>query len=345
MKKRIRLATIGVAVAALMVGLVGCAGFTQLSLSASEIEVGIKESATMVATSTGMFGTNDTISASTSDKAVATVAVNGRAIKVTGVTAGTAAITVTNESGSTATCEVTVVTTLYLSRDAAAVTIGSTADVVATAYDSAGEADTITVESSSDAVATAVVDGDGKTVTITGVSVGTATVTVASGSDNEATCAVTVLESDPEINGTWIYLGGDYSSRLEISGGVVRFYSGAEAEIETTDNLFQECEIFGVNNTILNGGDAEATDCGYMVLKYTNPSMYLPNSVNKYGILRWAGFSGSDEMWYSEGYLDTDGDWTGEHFDTPFEAIAGMTTAAGAFYAYPVFYSQATLLE
>jgi hypothetical protein len=232
-----------------------------------------------------------------------------------------------------------------LSQSTVVVTVGSTADIVATAVDAAGETDSVAVSSSPGAVAAAVVGVDGKTVTITGVSYGSATVTVTSGSGNEATCEVIVLENSPEIEGTWIYLSGDYSSRLEISGGVIQFYSGTEAEIETTDNLFQECEIIGADNTKLNGGDTETTDCGYMVLKYTIPSIWFSNSENKYGIIRWADFNGADAMWYSEGWIDLDGDFSGDHFDTPAEAIAGMTISTGAFYAYPVFYSDAALLD
>ncbi len=229
---------------------------------------------------------------------------------------------------------------LTLSASTVEITVGESTEITATATDEMGVTDTINVASSDEDVAT--VEASGLTVTITGVSFGEATITVTSGSGSEATCDVSVgLQSTPEIEGNWLYLGGDYSSRLEIADGVIQFYSGNEAEIATTDNLFQECEITGVDNTQLNGGDEESTDCGYMVIKYTTPSVHLPNSQDKYGILRWADYNGSDTMWYSEGWIDLNSDDIGDHFDTPAEAIEGMTVDSGAFSAYPTMYSEA----
>jgi hypothetical protein len=74
MKRRTILAIIGVMISALLVGLSSCTGFTVLELSAVEVALGVGKTARVSATATGMFGTTDTISASSSDKAVATVA-------------------------------------------------------------------------------------------------------------------------------------------------------------------------------------------------------------------------------------------------------------------------------
>lgn len=260
MKRTERFIVIGVVVAALMAGITSCTLLTDLSLSASEVELAVGDSAEVTVTATNLFGMADTISASSSDETVAAVTVNGLKITITAEGPGSASITVTSGSGI------------------------------------------------------------------------------------EAVCEVTVLETTPEIEGTWIYLGGDYSTRLEIYDGFIRFYSGIEAEIETTDALYQECEIIKVNNTELNGGDPESTDCGYLVLKYTTPSSWLADSQNKFGIFRWAGFNGTDVMWFSEGWIDLDGDFSGDHFDTPAEAIEGMTVDTFAFSAYPTFYSEAARL-
>ena len=228
---------------------------------------------------------------------------------------------------------------LTLSESSVAVNAGASTEITATATDKMGATDTISVESDDESVAT--VSASGLTITITGVSAGTAAITVTSDSEQSATCDVTV--SDIEVMGTWLYLNGDYSTRLEISNSTIKFYSGSESEIATTNNLFQECSIDSFDNTQLNGGDSESSNCGYMAIKYTTPSQYAPQAQNKYGILRWAGLDTTTNpatMSYAEGWLDSDDDWTAEYFDTEAEAITGMTISAGAFSAYPTNYSE-----
>lgn len=129
------------------------------------------------------------------------------------------------------------------------------------------------------------------------------------------------------VEGTWIYLGGEYSTRLEISDNTIKWYSGNESEIATTDNLTQECEIHSYNNQSFNAGESGNGDHGFAVIYYSNPSTYIESEAkDKYGILRWENLD-SSSMDYSEGYYDPDGGFTPEYFDSPDEAKEKMTTA------------------
>ena len=264
-----------------------------------------------------------------------------RALKIVSIAAVTALLLIVL-AGCSQTAEIDP--TLTLSNTEAAVNVSSITTVTAEAADKLGEKDTLSVASSDETVAEAVVGSDGKTVNISGTAPGTATITVTSGSGKSAECAVTV--SNIEVLGTWIYYGGDYSYRLEIENDSIQFYSGTEAEIATTTNLTQECTIVRSNNSVFNGGEEESTDCGYAVLLYTTPSVWIPSAQDKFGILRWAGYDSApdpDVMWFSEGTYDPDGFGGNDpiYFDTVYGAIIGMTVDSGAFQTYPTFYSEA----
>ena len=142
----------------------------------------------------GYFGDSDgdvlTYVAGSSNAGVARVAVSGDTLTVTGVSAGTATVTVTagDPGGLTASqsFRVTVQRTNQApvavgSIPAQTVGPGAATTVVASAYFGDPDGDVLTyVAASSDAgVARVAVSGD--TVTVTGVSAGTATVTVAAG--------------------------------------------------------------------------------------------------------------------------------------------------------------------
>lgn len=128
----------------------------------------------------------------TSDnEAVATVDASG---KVTGVTAGEAIITVTTENGGkTATCRVTVITSVTgvtLNKTATTIAVGASETLTATVVPGDAYNKNVTWTSSDPAVAT--VDASGK---VTGVAKGTATITVTTeNGGHTATCAVEVAD-------------------------------------------------------------------------------------------------------------------------------------------------------
>ena len=151
--------------------------------AAGSIEVAtLTEGATHMVTASEYFaGGGVAYAAQSSDPAVATVAVDGAAVTVTAVAAGSATIgvTATNEGGSAEQAfAVTVVPPAPLavgSIEAATITEGATHMVTASGY-FVGEGVTYAAESSDMEVATVAVDG--AVVTVTAVAVGSATVTV-----------------------------------------------------------------------------------------------------------------------------------------------------------------------
>ncbi|HKK62677.1 MAG TPA: Ig-like domain-containing protein [Bacteroidales bacterium] len=161
---------------------------TGIELDQTSVDIDIAETVTLVATVLPEDATNQLVGWSSSDEGVATV-VEG---VVTGVSAGTATITVTALDGFwTATCEVTVneiaVTGVSLDQSTLAMAPEETATLVATVTpDDAGD-NSVSWSSSDDAVAT-VADG-----VVTAVADGTCTITVTTTDGGfTATCEVTV---------------------------------------------------------------------------------------------------------------------------------------------------------
>ncbi|GFR80783.1 Ig domain protein group 2 domain protein [Elysia marginata] len=157
-----------------------------------------KRVATLRATVTPSNATNKTISWSSDNKTVATVSDKGL---VTGVSAGTATITVTtNDGNKTATAKITViapVTGVSLSSNSVSdLERGKTKQLTATVTPSNATDKTISWSSDNKTVAT--VDPNGL---VTGVSAGTATITVTTNDGNKtATATVTVIA--PVTGGT-----------------------------------------------------------------------------------------------------------------------------------------------
>ena len=136
----------------------------------------VGETLTLTATVAPSDATNQNVTYSTSDDAVATVTSAG---VVSGVGAGTATITVTTEDGGfTATCEVTVsaatvaVTGVTVSPESDSIAVSETLTLTATVAPADATNKTVTWSSSDDTIAT-VADG-----VVTGVAAGTATITV-----------------------------------------------------------------------------------------------------------------------------------------------------------------------
>ena len=156
----------------------------------------------MVTASDYFEGEGVTYTAESSDPAVATVAVDGAVVTVTGVAAGSATVTVTatNAGGSAEqSFAVTVLPpapTAVGSIEAATLTEGATHMVTASEYFAGGGA----VRGAVLGPAVATVAVDGAMVTVMGVAVGSATVTVTAtnaGGSAEQRFAVTVVPPAP----------------------------------------------------------------------------------------------------------------------------------------------------
>ena len=163
----------------------------------ASIEVGKTQDVTV--TFTPAYTTNQKVTFDSSDKAVATVAADG---KITALKAGTTTITVTSvaDTTKTATVAVTViakpvaVTGVTMSSTTASVAAGSTTTITATIQPSDATTKTGTWTSSNTSVAT--IKATGLTCVVTGVTAGDATIkfTTTDGS-KEATCLVTVTKA------------------------------------------------------------------------------------------------------------------------------------------------------
>ena len=186
------------------------------------------ESGTLTATVSPSNATDKTITWSSSNAQVATVA-NG---KVTAVKAGTATITAT-AGGKKGTCTVTVsvatvaVTNISLDITEKELLVGETQQLTATVEPADATDPTVTWSTSDDKVAT-VARG-----LVTAVSEGTATITATAGGKN-ATCAITVLSTTPEA----IDLGlsvkwADRNLGATDPTGAGGFYSWGETETKT----------------------------------------------------------------------------------------------------------------
>ena len=164
---------------------------TGVSLSQTELSLAKGGTATLTATVAPPDATNQNVTWSSNNTAVATVE-NGT---VTAVSEGSATITVTTEDGShTATCEVTVtipVTGVSLSQTELSLSKGGTATLTATVAPPDATNQNVTWSSNNTEVAT-VEDG-----TVTAVSSGKATITVTTeDGGHTATCSVIVKRPD-----------------------------------------------------------------------------------------------------------------------------------------------------
>ncbi|MDR2739488.1 MAG: Ig-like domain-containing protein, partial [Treponema sp.] len=166
---------------------------TGVSLSAATLTLGVGQEQTLTAAVSPAEAANKAVTWISSDTAIATVDANG---KVSGVTAGTATITVTTtDGGKTAACAVTVqaeaviiaVTGVSLSSATLTVPVGGVGSLTATVSPADAANKAVTWSSGDDAVAT-VTNG-----VVTGVATGTATITVTTtDGGHTAACTVTV---------------------------------------------------------------------------------------------------------------------------------------------------------
>ena len=153
----------------------------------------VNESGTRQVSLSGVFSDPDsdalTISASSSNEAVATVAVapDYSGLTVTAKSRGTTTVTVTAGDGNGGTVEDTFTARVKAApvvasaiADVSGLEVDATQDVSLSGVfsDADGDALTITAASSEETVATVTVSSDGSTLTLTGVAEGTATITV-----------------------------------------------------------------------------------------------------------------------------------------------------------------------
>ena len=163
-----------------------------IALDRSEATIEVDGTVTLVATVSPENATDKTVTWSSSDESVATVA-DG---VVTGVKVGTATITA-KAGDKTATCVVTVkdaviaVTKVTLDKTEASVEVNGMITLTATVSPANATDKTVTWSSSDKNIATV---KDGK---VTGVKAGTVTITAKAG-EKTATCLVTVTEKAPE---------------------------------------------------------------------------------------------------------------------------------------------------
>lgn len=167
---------------------------TGVTLDKAELTLEKGSTGTLKATVEPQNATNNTVTWSSSNPEVVTVA-NGT---VTAVSAGTATITVTTADGNhKATCTVTVIPkTVQVSgiqvQGSASVYVGGSTKLTATVTPTNATNQKVTWSSNNESVATVGTDG-----TVTAVSAGTATITVTTEDGQKtAACTVTVLSVD-----------------------------------------------------------------------------------------------------------------------------------------------------
>lgn len=216
---------------------------TGVSLNKNATTIAIGANETLTATITPANADNQAITWSSNNTAVASVDQTG---KVTGVSAGTATITVTTQDGNkTAACTVTVpdpsadpvaVTGVSLNKTSTSLTVGATETLTATVAPANATNQAVTWSSNNTAVAS--VDQNGK---VTAVAAGTATITVTTQDGNKtATCTVTVSAAvTPPVpqSGLIIHVPEVYEDKL-LAGGYntpLTVVNGREYEVYYTE--------------------------------------------------------------------------------------------------------------
>ena len=239
---------------------------TSVSLNKTSLTLEIGESETLTATVMPSNATDKSVTWTSSDQAVATVA-SGR---VTAIGSGTATITATTGNGKTAFCTITViehapevieVTSVSLNKTSLTLEIGESETLTATVMPSNATDKSVTWTSSDQAVATV---ANGK---ITAVGSGTAMITATTSNGKTAICTVTVNAAVPKITqvegatitGTDIFMLVDHMTdsvallnKITVSSGRWDLYSdilgqnriptkiaaGSNGKLQNSDNVF-----------------------------------------------------------------------------------------------------------
>ena len=167
---------------------------SSIELSSTKKTIQVGKTAKLTVKIKPSNASNQTIQWTSSNTSVAVVNASG---EITAIKEGTAKITAKSNNGKTATCTVTVKTTVpvssvTLSSTKKTIQVGKTASLTATIKPSNATNKKVTWTSSNTGVAT--VDSNGK---VTAKKEGTATITVKSTNGKKATCTVTVKKKIP----------------------------------------------------------------------------------------------------------------------------------------------------
>jgi uncharacterized protein YjdB len=237
---------------------------TSVKLNKDSLTLGLDKSETLVATVSPSNATNQTVTWSSSNPAVASVSSNG---KLTGLKEGTTTITVrTSDGGKTATCKVTVkdvvkVKGVRLNESSVTLGVDDTYTLKATVNPSDATNTNVTWKSSNTSVAT--VNSSGK---VTAKKEGTATITVTTEDGSyKATCKVTVKKS--------------YGSELSLSDDEITM----DTYDETTVKAFlpKGYDIDDVKDIWWESDDDDIADVDE---DYDEYSDYIKFTINSFGV-------------------------------------------------------------
>jgi endoglucanase Acf2/uncharacterized protein YjdB len=238
---------------------------TGVTVSPASASVGVNGTMQLTATVSPSNATNKNVGWSSSNTAVATVNATGL---VTGVTGGSATITVTTQDGGrTASSSITVttivpVTGVTLSRSSATIGIGATQQLTATVAPSNATNKTVSWSSSNNTVATV-----SNTGLVTGAAAGTATITVTTQDGNRTASATITVINGPTFYQDCNYGGnaaalaaGTYTTAQLGTAGVsnnwvssLRVPSGWSVQLYDGDNLTGTTLTVSADNSCLVG--------------------------------------------------------------------------------------------
>jgi uncharacterized protein YjdB len=254
---------------------------TGVSLDKTSTSLLIGKSEKLIPTIAPATATTQTVRWSSSDETVATVSGNGT---VTGVSAGTATITVTtDDGGKTASCTVTVsaatvaVTGVTLDESTLTLTVGNNATLTATVTPTDASNKNVTWATNNAAVATVSSNG-----TVTGIAAGTATITVTTEDGNKtASCIVTVLVK-VELNFVYYWVDGNDDLVIDSDAGEVTVDSDGNVtitvqEVPTGDTITITAPGTGyvVKHWYVNDVDFGDNSTNPLTLSISSPRKYV----------------------------------------------------------------------
>ncbi|WP_051656538.1 Ig-like domain-containing protein [Butyrivibrio sp. AE3004] len=257
---------------------------TGLTLDKTNLSLRVGETAPLTSTIIPADADDKTVTWSSSDEAVATVA-NGT---ITAVKTGTATITATShyDNSITATCKVTViipVAGLTLDKNALSLKVGEAAILTPTITPENADDKTIIWTSSNEAVAT-VANG-----TVTAIGSGTAVIKATSNENSSiaATCSVTVSKA----------AGADITTGTDKSANTFKVISGSDNNVSYTGNGNKKATSLSIPSTVSdeNGITYTVTEIGAKALKGRSKlkKLTIPATVTT---IRSKAFSGCKKL-------------------------------------------------
>lgn len=142
-----------------------------------------------------------------------------------------------------------------------------------------------------------------------------------------------------EVAGEWqLVTSPTFAEKWVIDNGEIAYYwSTVSNRVWNITNYL--AEVVSHNNETFNGGETGAGDTGHLVLRYTHVLNPAAGTVGMYNVLRWkqrGNENGTNYVSFSVGTktVGTYPNSTNLVFDTPQEAQAGATEAAGYFGLY-----------